>query len=776
MKASQNKNKFIKNYEYFQEISLESVSEEESQILSYGANNSIYKKEIEDKKFVKKTPETETSLDSQKKKFTYKWIKKHQDSFETFREIVSSEVFRMFLGEDLAPKYRIIKDSKSDNIYSVTKILNNFRSYCDISKAHKPDFEQKSKGTAEHLKVKSYAAEHIVKTSSFIKTVDELENYHEFIAVNILLGKSDLHSGNWGVVEKQGNKYAATVDHGRALEEVSDISKFTSNGHRKEFLLTKKFIAACRKVIEQYDDQKQEILKAMLKAKNEISEVFLGTLLYVARDTKKRILWEEKQINDRYQLYVDTMESNRKFLEFLIVQIELELTIIEGNPNDFRKKLAGLDNDILSKFTDSEKIVFLMSKDGDRVYNYPKYNYTESDIKWLISIARYEYKFITSENTIKDMTPENQQGGAKEKQLVKIYERELLRLTDKNKKIDFDFEDLWYAIEDKDYESVKVIFEKLSDQFEYGQIKRLITYEGTAEQKKTISALLNLPKEGILGYLTKIYNDQNLKLFIQEFKLEVSILKYDEIKFIFDHIYDQKNSAIIKDVLRTIDNKTMFKLLKDNINAPRKLLLLGCNLAVNLADDFKRSNYFEIIRDSLKFSIPVLTDIIVIFETKFLNTYLASKPWNGFIKLAKPLTEIYEKSAEYFLSNIGSQKLANQLIKSSSPLVILKAGVRAMSGFYRNWEEERGIVARITEALYEAASGITEAGVATASASIATTAITTVTTASLLLETAPIIAAGIATAGVYATSQYAKGKFSDYIENSRLKNMRPGIL
>ena len=146
---------------------------------------------------------TYTSRDREKghkvsdSKFKSSWfVKLECEEEQLTSEIVVSEAFRVMMSsKDLAPKSRVgVLNGKK---YALSKKINGFKVWGSLVSAQQiPDF-----GTVEH--------------DPYART--ELVNYYHMMAVCLLLGQYDMHSGNWGIVKKENKKWAAVIDHGRSI-------------------------------------------------------------------------------------------------------------------------------------------------------------------------------------------------------------------------------------------------------------------------------------------------------------------------------------------------------------------------------------------------------------------------------------------------------------------------------------------------------------------------------------------------------------------------------
>ena len=273
------------------------------------------------KSIFQKIPTTEKEFaNPDHPKFKYHWISKDSTSLN---EIISSEPFRILLGEQFAPKYRFtIKDAK---LYrTMSKLLDHFTPWCQVPKV---DIEVNS----EEAKQLGYMGSQLDKHKpynkyalAYLKAVSEIENFNRMLAVSLLFGKDDLHPGNWGIVEIDGRKYAATIDHEHAFQYIG-LKYVLRSGHRKEQLLSKNFVLTCRSIVDEFE-QKKEMLR------EKISDC-------IAEINKHNVKIDNIPVVD---YLIAILETNKCALYNLAFQIEAEIAIKQGNHEDLHTALLAL--------------------------------------------------------------------------------------------------------------------------------------------------------------------------------------------------------------------------------------------------------------------------------------------------------------------------------------------------------------------------------------------------------------------------------------------------
>ena len=197
------------------------------------------------KVIVKKVPMSSKDFaNPTKPKFQHPWLLKQPVSAN---ELISSEAFRILLGEQFAPKYRVCGGGV------VTRLLDNFTPW--LNERDKINVSDAEAATLNYRG--NHASKYGQSALSYLKATSEIENFNEMLAVCLLFGKDDLHGGNWGIVEVNGKRRAATVDHELALRPGFSLYDVLYHyHHRKERLLTPEFVSSCRAVIADYDAKK----------------------------------------------------------------------------------------------------------------------------------------------------------------------------------------------------------------------------------------------------------------------------------------------------------------------------------------------------------------------------------------------------------------------------------------------------------------------------------------------------------------------------------------
>jgi hypothetical protein len=247
------------------------------------------------------------------------WIAKIQPNKGTFNELIVGEPFRIMLGESGSPKYRAMIDDDG-RIYSISKFLENLEQFFDD-------------GTRENQSYNEY----IEKYQQF----KEVENFHYMLAVCLLFGKTDPHTGNWGIFVEENRKKAVTLDHEETLTKIGGWHLYQylyKCGHRKEVIVSEKFINECKQVINSFDDNYQTIEEA---CKNGIT-------------ASKQIVGFFKQSDVMpIEKVMKILKYNREQLQNLCHHIQCELAIASNDPKKLQKHSA--------KFTKKYKNFGVMS-------------------------------------------------------------------------------------------------------------------------------------------------------------------------------------------------------------------------------------------------------------------------------------------------------------------------------------------------------------------------------------------------------------------------------
>lgn len=300
--------KYLKKVKQFKKSEEESVKYKS--FLDMGNN--------QDKAIYRKVPVSrKDKADKSRSKFQHPWLSKRPVVAE---EIISSEAFRILLGDQLSPKYRVCLGRRKPD-KTMTRLLDNFtpwvtqsREMADVPDSEASIYNYRGNPSSQYGK----------RVLRYLKTTSELENFDQMMAVSLLFGKDDLHGGNWGIVEIDGKKYAATVDHEHALRSGFDLYNLMYHyGHRKERLLTPEFVSACRQVAADYESKREEIKQAMAQCIAALDPKMVSWMLSI-------------------HSIMNTLDSNKKDLLSLSYQIEAEMAIKNGDVAAFREALVNL--------------------------------------------------------------------------------------------------------------------------------------------------------------------------------------------------------------------------------------------------------------------------------------------------------------------------------------------------------------------------------------------------------------------------------------------------
>lgn len=277
-------------------------------------------------------------------KFQSCWfVKLECEEEQITSEIVVSEAFRVMMrSKELAPKSRVgVLDGKK---YTLSKKIKNFKVWASLVSVEKiPDLR-----VQEH---DPYARA-------------ELVNYYHMMAVSLLLGQHDLHSGNWGVVEEEGKKWAAVIDHGRSIvdghiQRGEEILRWLNNPFSTAPLLTKEFVDALYAVAQEAEEKKLSLRKAFAEGLERAqladlkgsSTITLDSLLYDLEHNisflKKAAFFIEIQ-NAIFTLDLDVFQRlvyDEQFLELIEHWDVLCLRFNHGDPTDYFFRLITQDSD-----------------------------------------------------------------------------------------------------------------------------------------------------------------------------------------------------------------------------------------------------------------------------------------------------------------------------------------------------------------------------------------------------------------------------------------------
>lgn len=258
----------------------------------------------------------------QKKKNQTMWLGKVQSLEEMVNELILGEAFRLMLGNDCAPKYRVMISRAK---YTISKLLENFEQFFDDEKKYNKD--------------------------QYIQTIANIKDFQRMVAVCLLFGKEDLHFGNWGCIVRGEERKAATVDHGKTFFKINGTLIYQylyKCGHRKEMFLDKAFISACKQVIIDFDNKRQAIEAAC-------KEGLIAAQMVSDPDFKLKSIEEVMEI----------LQYNRNQLMNLYHHIKCEMAIATNNGEKLKKNAA--------KFTKEYKNFGIISLQNNRDNCLPLY-------------------------------------------------------------------------------------------------------------------------------------------------------------------------------------------------------------------------------------------------------------------------------------------------------------------------------------------------------------------------------------------------------------------
>lgn len=300
------KSKFVKKSEQFKESEEENVKYQSILEMGLQGGKSIFKKiPVSEKDFTR----------AGSPKFQAPWLRKPVSK----NEIISSEGFRILLGEQCSPKYRIYLN-KDGETFTITKLLDHFTPWVHQIKKM-PDLSE------EEAKSFNFCGDHQSPYGKiflkYLKATSVLDNFNRMIAVCLLFGKNDIHTGNWGVVDVDGKQYAATVDHEEAIREGFNLyDVLYKYRHRKERFLTTEFVSACRQVITDFDSNRTLLHEKMSGCADDFR------------------LHQLDSLSIDYVICV--LEKNKIKLMNLTYQIEAEMAIVKGDVAAMRLALQSL--------------------------------------------------------------------------------------------------------------------------------------------------------------------------------------------------------------------------------------------------------------------------------------------------------------------------------------------------------------------------------------------------------------------------------------------------
>ena len=165
-----------------------------------------------------------------------------------------------------------------------------------------------------------------------MEITENLTGYEEMLVITLLLGRYNSAVGNWGVIEDNGNRFAATLDYGEATNwgAFDCVQRLLSSlgYHCYERMVTEKFLKACEKIIEKFEENYDQIEKELLKGIEAAEAVYPW---YGWRFIPT--------VNDVMRIFT----TNKRVLKHLCHQIRAELAIANNDAPSFQTALEKLD-------------------------------------------------------------------------------------------------------------------------------------------------------------------------------------------------------------------------------------------------------------------------------------------------------------------------------------------------------------------------------------------------------------------------------------------------
>jgi len=170
------------------------------------------------------------------------WVAKKQEERETVNEMITGDLFRIILGVEAAPKYRLTTDENNE-LVSLSRVLPNFQQLDSASQSE----------------------------------VREIENFEYMLATCLIFGKKDMHTANWGyITSASGEKKAATIDHGQTLAESPRWCLQTYvqiYNIPRNIIVNEHFLQACQDAITHFKAQQDIMFTSCQKSIADLNAV-----------------------------------------------------------------------------------------------------------------------------------------------------------------------------------------------------------------------------------------------------------------------------------------------------------------------------------------------------------------------------------------------------------------------------------------------------------------------------------------------------------------------
>ncbi|MFN7038168.1 MAG: ankyrin repeat domain-containing protein [Alphaproteobacteria bacterium] len=231
-------------------------------------------------------------------------------------------------------------------------------------------------------------------------------------------------------------------------------------------------------------------------------------------------------------------------------------------------------------------------------------------------------------------------------------------------------------------------------------LKILVLYGIKISQRDKDSIKRRFPE----GTLEELYSMKATKLYERMIDLEKTVpVKLPIDVFTQILAYEVKPDSLFSevDIRKIVDLKERQKLIDEGIVK-------------------KKETLEEIINNK----VHDLIGLIVTFASRIKEPILSNNVWKGFAKFVSPITTRIESVAELIIDKLPiastTQKLAKDIVKSSAPLVVGVAAIKAVSNFVISRQENKTIYESSLNALKSFATTIVQGEIAAATVAAVT--------------------------------------------------------
>ncbi|CAM4431486.1 MAG: hypothetical protein LEGION0398_MBIBDBAK_01356 [Legionellaceae bacterium] len=281
-----------------------------------------------------KSPKKDLGLSVDKKEYFLKpysnlHVKLHVYEVEAF----SSEIYRFLLGNDRAPKVRVLVDENNEVYGTVSKKIHNYKSFYDV-------IREKNKRIPNKRLIKA--------------------GFGSLIAASYIMEERDLHGGNYGF-NHEGKLSRIDFDQNLLPLVSNRIKRDIPSVETLNNLLTHKLEEGNNPLKDAFKFENQEAGLAVMETKEEFRfdkwKTFIKLCLLKEENIKAMLyphIKEEKQLNYATRYVYKRAESIKKQLlkseDFRMIFLKYSKNMMDS----IKKEISDYNHDFKSKHPDRE--------------------------------------------------------------------------------------------------------------------------------------------------------------------------------------------------------------------------------------------------------------------------------------------------------------------------------------------------------------------------------------------------------------------------------------